>query len=148
MLATLGTRFKVRASLHLARAAIARHPRPTWRAGAEAGEGRIAPSHARVCTCMGADACAWPQPMWWYDANPSGRTMSRSTLDQQVVDFAVAFDQDNFFQTLSASLAALGLSEAEVSRALAGCAGVRVLAASLHAKAAALNPGQRGEPAV
>ena len=45
--------------------------------------------------------------MAWYDGTPSGRTMSRYTVDLQVVDFAVAFDQDNFFQMLSASLGAL-----------------------------------------
>ena len=48
-------------------------------------------------------------PMSWYDATPSGRTMSRYTADLQIIDFGVAFDQDNFFQTFASGIAALSV---------------------------------------
>ena len=48
-------------------------------------------------------------PMSWYESTPSGRTMSRYTADLQMVDFNLAFDQDNFFQMLFPALGGLFL---------------------------------------
>ena len=51
-------------------------------------------------------------PMWWYDANPSGRTMSRFTGDLQIIEQTLWAELDATLQLGGFALVSIVLSVA------------------------------------
>ena len=47
-------------------------------------------------------------PLWWYDATPSGRILSRFTADLAAVDLHLASDIDNVLQMVAMILVLTG----------------------------------------